>query len=786
MADNLIFPIRFDLQKGVEEASKDWDKYAAKLEKEIQKRAVKVKLSLDTRNLDNLDAVKQRLAQLKIEPITPETKSAIKELAQELKQLAKALEQVQKYSSKNVGTSEVRSARVLEIEAKAAAAKELARQRAAKAEQAELKLAAAREKSAAAANRAATSVNNLTKAYGLQSSYIERLLGRLAALWSVRQVQSFLTNIRNVTAEFELQRVSLGAIIQDQQRANRLFSEIKTFALKSPVTILDLTKYTKQVAAYGIETEKLFDTTKRLADVSVGLGVDMGRVTLAYGQVKAASYLRAAEIRQFTEAGIPMLELLAKKFTELNGEMVTTEQVMDMVSKRGVDFKMVEEIFYDMTSAGGMFYNMQEKQGNTLYGMWSKLGDAASMMYDEIGNTEWVNEGMKAGIQFLTDLMKKWRDVAGSIAIISALYVKYRISAANAAIAEKLLSDATMQKVLALSFEKNALMQKMAMQTKTTLLTRIDNAVTLASIKAKIAAATATNIFTKALYSLKAALLSNPWTALFAAVAAAAMYFYNARQEANKLRKELDNISAERLTLTSQSVRNFEYLANAAVTAADGSKKQKDALDELHRTYRDMIPVEDLTIEKLRAMHGNYQQLTTVVREYIAAQQEQKAISAIQEEYAGILTTKGRAARNEMKNMGLSDTEIDRFFIHFNKVAENSVMSFRQNFEKAVSDTGLDNVLEVKWHVLGGVEQMYGNPDIYALGQELMGYNEALDEQSNRLINLRKEYDALKGELGEYQEALERVENLFNDGFVLTDITSGELVGGRHIHLPAG
>lgn len=88
MADNLIFPIQFDLQKAVERAGQDWDKtYAKKLETYLAKRPIKVKI-----NFENLTDVKTRLAQLKIEPITPETKSAIKELASELRTLAKALE----------------------------------------------------------------------------------------------------------------------------------------------------------------------------------------------------------------------------------------------------------------------------------------------------------------------------------------------------------------------------------------------------------------------------------------------------------------------------------------------------------------------------------------------------------------------------------------------------------------------------------------------------------------------------------------------------------------------
>lgn len=395
MADNLIFPIGFDLQKAVEEASQNWDKkYAKRLEQAIAKRPVRIKLEFE-----KLEDVKKRLAELKIQPITKETRSAIRELAKELQQLAKALEQVQKFSKiTQLGQRNFTNDVQLEKLRQANERLEIQKRRVALAEQ----------KHAEAMQRSASKSKELGAELQKQEGYISRLIKRTAAYWSFNQVSTFLTRVRDVTAEFELQRVSLGAIIQDQQKANQLFGEIKSFALKSPLKILDLTKYTKQVAAYRIETDKLFDTTKRLADVSVGLGVDMGRLVLAYGQVKAASYLRAAEIRQFTEAGIPLLELLAEKFTELQGSAVSTEEVMDKVSRRMVSFSMVEEIFKDMTDAGGMFYNMQEKQSQTLYGMWAKMGDAAAVMYDQIGNTATVNSGMKYLIQLLQDSMLHW------------------------------------------------------------------------------------------------------------------------------------------------------------------------------------------------------------------------------------------------------------------------------------------------------------------------------------------------------------------------------------------
>lgn len=261
-----------------------------------------------------------------------------------------------------------------------------------------------------------TQIKATTEAFREQTTYIERLIKRMAVYASFGMAINFAKQIANTTAQFELQKVSLGAIIQDQRKANELFGQIKTFAQKSPVSILDLTTYTKQVAAYRIESDKLFDTTKRLADVSVGLGVDMGRIVLAYGQVKATTFLRASEVRQFTEAGIPLLELLADKFTELEGKSVSAGEVMDRISKKMVTFSMLEDVFKRMTDEGGIFYNMQEKQGNTLYGMMQKMGDAAQVMYDQIGSGANVNAIMKDAISTITYAMKHWEALANVIA----------------------------------------------------------------------------------------------------------------------------------------------------------------------------------------------------------------------------------------------------------------------------------------------------------------------------------------------------------------------------------
>lgn len=252
------------------------------------------------------------------------------------------------------------------------------------------------------------------KSLGEQTSYIagylSRLAQRTAVVFSFGAAKSFVEQIAEVRGQFELSERSLEAILQNKPKADEIFNKTVELAVKSPFRIKDLVDYTRQLSAYRIESDKLYDTTKRLADVSAGLGVDMGRLILAYGQVKAAAYLRGSEVRQFTEAGINMYGELQQYFKEVKGEAYTTAQIVDMISKRKVTFEDVEAIFQRMTDKGGTFYNMQEIQAETLQGKISNLKDAFDVMLNDIGK---ANEGtMKGMVSWGTFLLDNWKTLA--------------------------------------------------------------------------------------------------------------------------------------------------------------------------------------------------------------------------------------------------------------------------------------------------------------------------------------------------------------------------------------
>lgn len=231
-----------------------------------------------------------------------------------------------------------------------------------------------------------------------------------ALMFSVSQIRGYINQIAQVRGEFELQQRSLEAILQNKTEADAIFNKTVMLAVQSPFQIKDLISYTKQLAAYRIESDKLYDTTKRLADVSAGLGVDMQRLILAYGQVKAAAYLRGTEVRQFTEAGINLYGELQAYFKEVKGEAYTTAQIVDMISKRMVTFEDVEAVFKRITDQGGIFYNMQAIQAETLQGKIANLKDSIDVMLNSIG---YANEGMyKFAIDGANVMIRNWQLLA--------------------------------------------------------------------------------------------------------------------------------------------------------------------------------------------------------------------------------------------------------------------------------------------------------------------------------------------------------------------------------------
>lgn len=240
------------------------------------------------------------------------------------------------------------------------------------------------------AQSAAKVRNDLAAAFAgvnAEAKKMQSIVGDIKSLFLqggiVFGAQQFFNSIVQTGGEIVQQHVALRSILGDVQKADELFAQTQQLALQSPFKFGELNRDVKQLAAFGVEANDLYDTTKRLADIASGLGVDFGRLGLAFGQVKARSWLDGKELRQFAYAGLPLLQ----KITELynsegkNGRKNYTQaDVKKMISGRQVSFEDVQKVLWKMTDEGGQFYNMQLVLSETLLGRWNKLIDAWDIM----------------------------------------------------------------------------------------------------------------------------------------------------------------------------------------------------------------------------------------------------------------------------------------------------------------------------------------------------------------------------------------------------------------------
>lgn len=548
-----------------------------------------------------------------------------------------------------------------------------------------------------------------------------QLKSTLAATFSISAITGYLNKLIETRAQFELQQTALRAILQDKQEADKIFQQVQQMALQSPFTIMQMTTFTKQLAAYRIESEKLVGTTKMLADVSAGLGVDISRLILAYGQVKAANYLRAClgigtkvkmfdgtfknvedivvgdvlmgddeqprnvsklyqgeqqmyrvsylggsfrcnehhiltvydalrmrvsdvfvldylkepyryhgvkridgeyktfimkvekdtvdtyygfsidgnhrfiiednivthntEVRQFTEAGLNIAGELATYFSELQGKMISVGDVMEMITKRMVRFEDVEEVFKRVTSAGGLFYDMQKKQSETLSGQLQRIKDAMSIMFNEIGKS---NQGTISWfLKAIRELIKNWRILASVIQTGGTAFAVYMVSA---------------KAIPAM----------------------------VAGLKALKASWIAVTAATKAADAAgKAAAASNPYAILATAAAALLMTIYQLATAQSALNDEFERISEESSKEMWDLIFKFQQEADVVRDTTKSYDERKKALEDLQNTFRGILPDQDLEYENIMKISDGYKDATESIKVYSVEKAKQEAQKAI-------------------------------------------------------------------------------------------------------------------------------------------------------------
>lgn len=448
-----------------------------------------------------------------------------------------------------------------------------------------------------------------------QSRIAGELKNQIANVYSIYTVERFVRGLYTIGGEFQKQRIALTSILGDSMKAETIFNRIKDLAVVSPFQFKELASYTKQLSAYSIPYEELYDTTKRLADISAGVGVDMGRIILAYGQVRSAAFLRGQELRQFTEAGIPLVDELAKRFTKLTGVVTSAGDVFDKISRKEVSFGMVKDVLWDLTNEGGKFYNMQEALAESLAGKWSNLQDAWDVMMADIAES---NSGVLSdSLELLTDLMKHWEDFAKVIIPIITSFGTYKTVA--------LLASSVNLKLIK---------------------TFISLTASVRSIKDAIALL---GLVTKA----------NPLGLLLGALSGIIALFYAFREEVKTTEEVITDLNKTIADTNDKMQGNkavdslidrYEALSKKANKSAEESRELGRITKNLANTFKDAVTQTDkygvaisLSVEKMRKL--SQEQKDLYKKQFIGtmanAQIQKQSIDSERERLAGIIREGG-------------------------------------------------------------------------------------------------------------------------------------------------
>ena len=442
---------------------------------------------------------------------------------------------------------------------------------------------------------------------------IQRVASAFGVAFSVQGLVQFGKKLVETRGEFEKQFVAIRQIIGDTDAATKIWNQTMQQALQSPFKAMQLVDYTKKLAAYRIETEKLFDTTKRLADVSAGLGVDMQRLILAYGQVKAANYLRASEVRQFTEAGVNIYGELAKYFSEIEGHAVSTAEVVERVTKRMVLFSDVEEIFKRMTDEGGVFFNMQEVQADTVWGQIQKLHDAYDQMLNTIGQGN--QSTLRNLIGTLNSLVRNWREVwwflKANLVVLGPLFATYLLGYRNLT-----------------KFGNTVVWGSKAIGGM--------NGIMLKNIaNTKLMASTMTTwqrISLTAIGSVQAA-----WMTLRSAIPALLIFgiveniiqivqkIGYVKREVERFNKDVSATFTDKSTEMGETLTRFDDLKKKLEENASNNQKRKEIIDEINRSYGTYLPNLLTEYNSVEQLNEAYNDATEAIRVHYREKMIQEA-----------------------------------------------------------------------------------------------------------------------------------------------------------------
>lgn len=410
---------------------------------------------------------------------------------------------------------------------------------------------------------------------------------------------NLLTSIVQVRGQFQQLEIAFETMLGSKSKAHELMRQMEETAAKTPFDLDGVANGAKQLLAYGESADKVNDTLVRLGNIASGLSLPLNDIVYLYGTTMVQGRLYAADVRQFTGRGIPLVKELAKMYG------VTADEINNMVSAGKIGFPDVQKVLNKLTDEGGQFYNLMEKQSKSLTGMISNLGDTWDQVQDHLGEQ---NQDLFAGaINAAGYFLEHLEDILKMVKAVAIAYGSYRAALVLNTIATKgftgvaLINNTVEQSKIALLKVRATLTGEVAAQTAA--MTAAEKA-HVASLQAELTAEEQAN--------LKKTLRIQAITALLT----------------TEQKQYLSN-----LNLTTSSQR-YEAAAMGVLSVEQKMSLQKTELNAKSATYRAALEKEVLakrkateaTLEQQRAeVKASYAKLEAAKNAAIASAQSVEA-----------------------------------------------------------------------------------------------------------------------------------------------------------------
>lgn len=230
--------------------------------------------------------------------------------------------------------------------------------------------------------------------------------------------QQFASKVMQVRGQFQQLEVAFETMLGSAEKANSLMGQLVKTAAVTPFDLQGVANGAKQLLAYGIQADDVNETLVRLGDIAAGLSMPLNDLVYLYGTTMVQGRMFTMDLRQFQGRGIPIADELAKQFG------VAKEKVGELVTAGKVGSEEMKKAIISMTSEGGKFAGLMEKQSHTITGQISNIEDAVDTMFNEIGKK---SEGViNTGLSSVSYLVENWEKIGKVVLVVASAYGTYK------------------------------------------------------------------------------------------------------------------------------------------------------------------------------------------------------------------------------------------------------------------------------------------------------------------------------------------------------------------------